>query len=209
MNLGAERYHYKTTQNSTRLLANVFWASADFRVQTGVVLIHPKQERVFMVYNKRLDMTTLPRGKSGDIDALLGSPAESVQAMCGHQCTLLPLPKLVKEYTEPEHEAIARIEDERSVDPFYITFDTLWVDTPTERWSQGYQLITFWYAAYVDGDISPNSTTRLDPSARWVPLQDVSAALKGDDFGSKIFGVFTQLWDYLKTPAEQRQTVLK
>ncbi|KZV81740.1 hypothetical protein EXIGLDRAFT_703388 [Exidia glandulosa HHB12029] len=155
MDLGDEDYKVEPTQNSSQLTQYAFWASADFRIQTGVILLDQRQERVFFVKNNRLGVRTFPRGESGNIDALLGSPVLCVEAMCGYKCDQLALPVLAKEYREPDHKAVARIKDELSDDPFYVTFDTLWDHTTGEKWAQGYQLITYWYAAVVD-----NGTTR-------------------------------------------------
>ncbi|KZV80481.1 hypothetical protein EXIGLDRAFT_845485 [Exidia glandulosa HHB12029] len=206
--LGAEDYEFGRTQNTTPFLySNAFWASPDFKVQTGVVVLDRKQERVLLVHNERLNMETFPREVSDDINALLCSPLRYAESVCGYRCHRLALPKLSKGYTEPDHKAIARITNEKTTEPFYMTFDTLFVDTPSERWPQGYQLITFWYAACVDWD-SSHGSSGVDPSAKWVPLSAASTVLKGDEFGTMVLHVFEQLWNHLNKPTEHPNPIL-
>ncbi|KZV80477.1 hypothetical protein EXIGLDRAFT_845482 [Exidia glandulosa HHB12029] len=209
MDLGDEDYKVEPTQYSSQLTQYAFWASADFRMQTGVILLDKRQERVFFVKNGRLGVKTFPRGESGNIDALLGSPVLCANAMCGYKCDRLGLPVLTKEYREPDHKAVARVKDELSDDPFNVTFDTLWDHTTGEKWAQGYQLITYWYAAVVDWDHPLSDISRRDPTAEWVPLKDAPAMLEGkDEMGSISFTVFRQLWDHLKRSGDGRTRVL-
>ncbi|KZV81742.1 hypothetical protein EXIGLDRAFT_755394 [Exidia glandulosa HHB12029] len=210
MDLGGEGYEAQPTQNSTDLLQFAFWASPylhsslDFRIQTGVILIDKEQERVLFVQNDRLGAKTFPRGQSADIDDLLESPIRCAEATSDYKCERLALPILTKEYSEPEHKAVARITDELSDDPFYVTFDTLSDRTTGEKWPQVYQLITYWYAAYVDRDHPLSAISHRDSTAEWVPLKDAPAMLEGkDEMGSRSFTVFRQLWNYLKKPARE------
>ncbi|KZV81746.1 hypothetical protein EXIGLDRAFT_779380 [Exidia glandulosa HHB12029] len=195
------------TRNSTQLNTWLFWAAADIRVQTGLVVIDRTKECILVVRSNTLETDALPRGEHEDFIALLGEPLRQAEVACGHKCRRLQLPKMEKKYINNFREAVTCLTDEMTTDTIYMTFGTLWVETSEQPWPDGFQLITFWYAAEVDFsnallDGAPKPSP--DPSARWVPLEDALDAIKGDKAGSTVLGVFKQLWEISKRPPDQR-----
>ncbi|KZV79872.1 hypothetical protein EXIGLDRAFT_846098 [Exidia glandulosa HHB12029] len=209
--MSTEEFTSLPTRNSTDLWGNNHWASADFRIQVGLVVIDSKRDRVLFVREHGTDTDTLPRGADEDVNEMLRSPLRAAEAVCGRKCHRLALPKLEKDYVDGGREAVACVTDESTIDPFYVTFDTLWVDRPGQRWPDAYQRITFWFAGSVDFDASPDSPPAApsDGSLRWVPLEDVLDVAKGNDLTVMILNVFKQLWDNLKKPPNERVTILK
>lgn len=116
-----------------------------------------------------------------------------------------------KKYINDFRGAVASITDETTTDPLHITFDTLWVENPDQRWPDGFQRLTFWFAARVDFNSLPDNPpgSPLDLSARWVPLQDALAAIEGDEPGSTVLAIFKQLWENSKRPSDQRGSMLE
>ncbi|GLB44509.1 putative NUDIX domain containing protein [Lyophyllum shimeji] len=132
---------------SSPAVSNCGWASENFMLGAGMVIIQPSSHKVVVVHDSRYNYWFLPKGRKDIGESLEAAALREAYEESGHQVEFLPL------YTPthappPPADPSARIK--LNTEPVYMTLSA-WRPGQGNRKSNG-EYLTSWYVGQIPAD---------------------------------------------------------
>ncbi|PBK69360.1 hypothetical protein ARMSODRAFT_1018785 [Armillaria solidipes] len=130
------------------------WASSDFMVGSGMVIIQPSSHKIVVCYDSLRKTYFLPKGRKDIGESLEEAAVREAYEESGYKAQHFPLYKVTRAPAPPENPGARR---SPNTEPAYISVRS-W---STKKNDNGGEYLTFWYVGQIGPDAKWTSGTGM------------------------------------------------